>query len=95
MPAALILLLISAAAALSIPYSLLRFELRLRFPALPATNPLLPDRPLYDHCRATIPTHRLFRRWRVFYWLIWAANAVFVAAVILGAATLLYFRARP
>jgi choline-glycine betaine transporter len=79
MPAALILILISAAAALSIPYSLLRFELRLRFPALPATN----------------PTHRLFRRWRVFYWLIWAANAVFVAAVILGAATLLYFRARP
>ena len=95
MPAALIIALIAAAIGISVPYSLLRFHLRLRFRDSEEGNPFLPDRALYDRCRRLIPTDRTFRRWRVFYWLIWAANAVFVAAVILGAATLLYFRARP
>lgn len=94
MPAALIVILIAAAIGISVPYSLLRFELRLRLRDVPETNPFLPDRALYDRCRSQLPSDPRFRRWQVYYWLIWAANAVFVVAVIAGAATLAYFRWR-
>ena len=94
MPAALIIALIAAAIGISVPYSLLRFHLRLRFRDSEEGNPFLPDRALYDRCHRLIPTDRTFRRWRVFYWLIWAANAIFVVAVIVGAITLVYFRWR-
>jgi hypothetical protein len=94
MPAALIFALIAAAIGISVPYSFLRFQLRLKFRDVPETNPFLPDRALYDRCLTAIPADPLFRRWRVLYWLIWGANAVFVVAVIVGAATLVYFRWR-
>ena len=94
MPAALIIGLIAAAIGISVPYSLLRFQLRLRFRDSEEGNPFLPDRALYDRCRRAVPTDRTFLRWRVFYWLIWVANAVFVVAVIGGAITLVYFRWR-
>jgi hypothetical protein len=94
MPAALIFALIAAAIGISVPYSFLRFQLRLKFRDVPETNPFLPDRALYDRCLAAIPLDPLFRRWRVLYWLIWGANAVFVVAVIVGAVTLVYFRWR-
>ena len=94
MPAALIIVLIAAAIGISIPYSLFRFRLRLQLRDSEQGNPFLPDRALYDRCRRTIPTDATFRRWRVFYWLIWVANAVFVVAVLTGAITLAYFRWR-
>ncbi len=94
MPAALIIALIAAAIGISVPYSLLRFRLRLRFRDSEEGSPFLPDRALYDCCRRLIPADRLFRRWRVFYWLIWVVNAIFVVAVIAGAITLVYFRWR-
>jgi len=94
MPAALIIALIAAAVGVSVPYSLLRFRLRLRFRDAEEGTPFLPDRALYDRCRRLIPTDRTFRRWRVFYWLIWVVNLIFVVAVIAGALTLVYFRWR-
>ncbi len=94
MPAALIIVLIAAAIGISVPYSLLRFRLRLRFRDSEEGNPFLPDRALYDRCRRLIPGDRIFLRWRVFYWLIWVVNAIFVIAVITGAITLAYFRWR-
>ena len=95
MPAALIIALIAAAMGVSVPYSVLRFRLRLRFGDSDEGNPFFPDRALYDRCRRLIPADRAFRRWRVFYWLIWVVNAIFVVAVIGGAITLAYFRWRP
>ncbi len=94
MPAALIIALIAAAVGVSVPYSLLRFRLRLRFRDSEEGTPFLPDRALYDRCRRLIPTDRTFRRWCVFYWLIWVVNLIFVVAVIAGALTLVYFRWR-